>query len=354
VSATAATLPGPADAGFRNLPPKTAAAMALNGYRVSQIVYVVASLDIVDRLAARPMSCAELATECGVDADALARLLRAAAALGLLSEDPHGTYRTTALSTPLRIDARPSLREAALMLGREWHWGIWGDVVATVRTGEAAFPRLFGRNWREYRALHRDEAVVFRAAIEALLALDVAVVLSLFDFGAYRVLVYPAFHGGCAGFLGSLLRGHPDQRAIVLELPEFADLAGEELEREGIADRCVVVPQEPLTPFPRGGDAYVLRHVLSYHGDEDALALLRHGREALSRDGRLLVVATIVPPRNEFGLAKLIDLEGMLMSPVAGERTETEYRELLSAAGLRIRRIHTSPAPTSVIEAEKA
>lgn len=352
--ATTAELPPPPVDSLSTLPPNAAAAMALNGYRLSQIAYVVASLDLADLLAAGPASPDELGAACGADPRALARLLRAAAALGLFREHPDGKFENSPLSEALRADARPSLRDAALMLGRGWHWAIWGDVLETVRTGEPAFPRLFGCDWRTYRARRRDDALVFRGAIEALLGLDVSVVLSLLDFGAYRTLVYPAFEGGCAGFLGTLLRRNANQRAVVLELPEFADLAREELAREGVGEQCRVVPQEPLAPFPRGGDAHVFRHLLTYYGDEEALSLLKRGHEALERGGRLLVVATIVPPRNEFGLAKLIDLEAMLMSSVAGERTESDYRELIEAAGFRIRRVHVSPSPTSVIEAEKA
>ena len=43
----------------------------------------------------------------------------------------------------------------------------------------------------------------------------------------------------------------------------------------------------------------------------------------------------------------------MLCSPGGIERTESEYRELLASAGLRLSRIIPTEAPHSIIEAVK-
>ena len=53
--------------------------MMVNGYRLAQIIYVVSKLRIPDLLAGGSQSARDLARFCGVDADALFRVLRAAA-----------------------------------------------------------------------------------------------------------------------------------------------------------------------------------------------------------------------------------------------------------------------------------
>jgi Dimerisation domain/O-methyltransferase domain len=59
----------------------------LSGLRSSQAIHVAASLGIPDLLADGPRQSGDLAREAGADPDALYRLLRALAAIGVLAED---------------------------------------------------------------------------------------------------------------------------------------------------------------------------------------------------------------------------------------------------------------------------
>ncbi len=65
---------------------------------------------------------------------------------------------------------------------------------------------------------------------------------------------------------------------------------------------------------------------------------------------KLLVVEIIIPSGNAFSMAKLLDLE-MLVITGGRERTQTEYRQLLRPAGFHISRIIPTPGGVSVIEA---
>jgi hypothetical protein len=58
-----------------------------------------------------------------------------------------------------------------------------------------------------------------------------------------------------------------------------------------------------------------------------------------------------VPPVVE---AYLLDLEMLLMTPGGRERSESEFRAILSAAGFEMMRIVPTEAPVSVIEAGPA
>ena len=69
----------------------------------------------------------------------------------------------------------------------------------------------------------------------------------------------------------------------------------------------------------------------------------------IDRNGRVLVVESVIPPGNEPFFGKLLDMT-MLVIPGGQERTEAEYRSLFGNAGFRLTRIVPTQADVSVIE----
>jgi hypothetical protein len=85
---------------------------------------------------------------------------------------------------------------------------------------------------------------------------------------------------------------------------------------------------------------------------EKATRILQNVHRGMNKDGKLLVVESVIPPGNDPCLAKLLDL-AMLVIPGGQERTEAEYRNLYGAAGFRLTRIIPTQAGVSVIEGSK-
>jgi hypothetical protein len=72
----------------------------------------------------------------------------------------------------------------------------------------------------------------------------------------------------------------------------------------------------------------------------------------LAPGGKILIVEMVVPPGNEPGFGKWLDL---MMLLVAGrERTKEEYRHLLSKAGLTMTRVIPTASDVSIIEGVRA
>src|SRR4051812_50082635 len=65
------------------------------GVARTEIIGVLASLGVADELAGGPLTTEELAARLGVDADALHRVMRVAAADGLFKPDRRGRFRLT-------------------------------------------------------------------------------------------------------------------------------------------------------------------------------------------------------------------------------------------------------------------
>src|SRR5262249_14829867 len=120
------------------------------------------------------------------------------------------------------------------------------------------------------------------------------------------------------------------------------------IEKEGLVKRLDIVGGSFFQTIPTGGDLYLLKHIIHDFGDEEALAIFRNCRRAMSDGARLLTIEMIIPSGNEPSFAKLVDLEMMLIGGV--ERTESEYRRLLAEAGLKTTTILPTASPVSIIE----
>jgi hypothetical protein len=130
----------------------------LNGAHVAGAVSCLAQLGIPDLVEAGSRSAEELASETGTNRQALYRLMRATASVGVLAEGPDGTFSETPMSAVLRSNANPSLRSLAIMGGREWHARGWSRLEYCVRTGKQALDEIYGTPIFEYLPQHPEEA----------------------------------------------------------------------------------------------------------------------------------------------------------------------------------------------------
>ena len=105
---------------------------------------------------------------------------------------------------------------------------------------------------------------------------------------------------------------------------------------------------------PAGGDAYLLSHVIHDWPREQAVRILRNCRDAMARDGRLLLVEMVVPDGDEPHPARVLDMFMLLVNGAGQERTAAEYADLLQEAGFRLERIVPTASPVSVVEGRPA
>ena len=122
------------------------------------------------------------------------------------------------------------------------------------------------------------------------------------------------------------------------------------LAKEGLANRCEVVPGDFFQSVPEGADAYLLKYVIHNWDDERSVAILGNCRRAMTNDATLLLVETVVPAPSESHFAKLQDLEMMVIAG-AQERTVEEYSRLLERAGFQLLRVVPTTEPASILEA---
>jgi hypothetical protein len=318
----------------------------ITGYWISRAIYVAAKLQIADRLADGPRTAEELAVAAGVAPRPLYRVLRALAGVGVFAQQADGRYRLNPLAEPLREGGPDSLRALAVVVGEEQD-RCWGDLLDTVRTGETAFERLYGRSYFAYLGEHPEQGKIFDAAMTSFSSRAMRAMLDAYDLSDVGTLADVG--GGLGTNLAAALRRYPAMRGVLFDQPHVVARARPVLEAAGVSDRCAVEGGDFFEAAPSGADAYLLGHILHDWDDARAGLILDTLRRAMPAGARLLLVEHVLPEADGASFGKLLDL--LMMVLLGGlERTEAEYRRLFAAHGFRLTRVVPTAGDVSVVE----
>lgn len=334
----------------KGMPPQVKILQMMNAYRLSQSISVAAKLGIADLLADGPKSSEELAQATGTHAQSLYRVLRALASFGIFAEDETGLFGLTPRAAMLQTNVPGSIRAYASVIGDEWHWRMWGGVVHSVKTGEPAFDHLFGMEFQDYYNQNPEVAKNFDAAMVSALGMTDAAIIGNYDFSSFGKVVDVGTGGGDGNLIASILKKNPTMQGVFFDTPTRIEKVRGVIEAAGIGDRCELVAGDVFESFP-SGDAYIIKNLIHDYDDERAVKILKNCRDAIAENGKILVVEMIIPPANEPSLGKILDVEALIMTSGATERTEAQYRELLDAAGFKLTKVISSRSPMSIIEA---
>ena len=323
------------------------------GYIPAISLNVVAKLSIADQLAQGPKSVEDLARASQVHADALYRVMRALATVGVFREGERRTFEQTPVSDVLRADHPMSLRPFVIFFPDPLHFRAYANLMHSVKTGETTAIPTFGRELFDYLRDHPEESAVFNAAMVKLTAAFIPAVLAAYDFSQTRVLVDVG--GGHGSVIGAILQRYPQMRGIVFDIDHVVAGAGSYLRSLGVADRCEVVAGDFFKSVPPGGDTYIMKNIIHDWDDEKSNRILRNIGDQLKAqpNGKVLLLEMVLSTGNEPQLGKWADIE-MLALPGGRERTEEEYRRLFADAGFRLTRIVPTQGPHCVIEAVSA
>jgi ubiquinone/menaquinone biosynthesis C-methylase UbiE len=174
-------------------------------------------------------------------------------------------------------------------------------------------------------------------------------VLSSYDFSSFRKIV--DIGGGQGSFIASILKANPPLKGVLFDAPPVVAGAQSRVEAERIADRCEILAGDFFQSVPADGDAYILKWIIHDWDDARSTTILKNCRRAMMKNGKLLIVESVVPRGSEPHFSKFMDLN-MLVMTGGRERTETEYRTLLEASGFRLTRIIPTESPVSIVEGE--
>jgi len=328
------------------------------GAQSAQVLYVAAKLDLADRLRDGPLGAAELARALGADAAALERLLRGLVNLGVCEELDGARFALTPLGEHLRAD-HPDSVQARVILNAEVHHALWGDLLETVRSGEAASERVFGAPFYEHLAQNPAAGALFDRAMTAAgwARHRIRPTVEAYDFGRFGSIVDVG--GGNGTLMAEILKAHARPSGTVFDVPRLAEAARRTIDAASLGGRCRFVGGNAFEAVPTGGEAYLLSNFVNSWGDEDVAAVLRNCRKAMPAGGRLLLIDWVIPaagePRDGFRYWDTVTMDLIMLAAFGSRsgriRTRAEFEALLDAAGFALKNVIPTRASVSVLEA---
>ncbi len=342
------------DGGIGNVTPNAALLQMAMSYARSRMLCAAARLGVADALGDEIRSVDHLAETCRADADALYRLLRALASIGVTEETAPRHFRLTPLGKPLRRDVVHSAWPAVVF---------WSDLLADewslltdcIRTGKPA-SQVRDPNVVSPWSRDPEASAIFRAVMGTAPAEDYAPIGRAWDFSHANVVA--DLGGGGGSLILAVLELYPHLRGMLVDLEASVEAAQARFAGEQASSRCKLLAADLTKSVPAGADVYMIKHVLHGRRDADAITILKNCRAVIPENGILLIIEFILP-----ALVSAVDphLEGHLMSDlnmlaVTGgrERSEPEWRALLEAAGFRMTGVYPVGSDVGIVEAKPA
>jgi hypothetical protein len=331
------------------VPPQLLVMERMNGLVEAKVITLIAERGIPDLLANGPRTAEELARDASVDADALDRALAFLVSRGLLGRTRDGRYENNAVSDVLRTDHPQSMRDWARFFASDWHWAMWNAAGHSLATGRDAPREALGAEFWEYLNERNPEAgATFNAALAGTSLIAGPILAKGYDFSGIRRLCDVG--GGTGGVLAALLHAYPSMRGVLFDLPTVIEQARPRLAAWG--DRVELVGGSFFDAVPAGCDAYLMQAVIHDWDDESCVTILTRCREALSPDGRVLVVENVLNPipSSADQFARSFDLVMLVTSGLGRERTRPQFDALFARARLRVRDDVVLPSLFHVLE----
>lgn len=331
-------------------PPEATLSQMLFGALMQKSIYVAAKLGIADLLAEKSQTAEELAAQTETHAPSLYRVLRTLASVGIFAENADRKFELTPIAALLRESASNSMRDFALLMGGEWHWRIFSELMHSVKTGRTAQEKACGVELFEFLAQNPADEETFNRAMTSHSLASVPAIVEAYDFSGVGKLVDIA--GGHGILLAGILKANPQVQGVLFDLPSVIEGTSEWLEKEGVGNRVELTSGDFFESVPPSADVYVMKHIIHDWDDERSIKILQNIRSVMNENGKVLIVEMVIPEGNEPSPSKILDLQ-MLIGTGGKERTKDEYRKLLEASDFRLTKFVPTKSPLSIIEGER-
>ena len=304
----------------------------IEAFRRSKAMFTAVRLGVFDALADKGQSAEQLATDLKVNAATLTRLLDGCIALGLLQRQ-NNVYTNTPVAARYLASNSPDTLANYVRYSDQSLYHLWAHLDDAVREGANRWAQAFGSRNALFDHYFRDDAATaaFLGGMHGFGQIASPLIVRAFDLSRFRHLVDL---GGATGHLAmAACEAYPSLRATVLDLPRVERFAREHIAHSRVTDRIQTVAGDFFTGDLIEGDLYYLGRILHDWSEDKIVKLLAKIFDALPSGGALLIGESLVNEDRSGPVYTLMQDLNMLVCTDGKERTFTEYRTLLEAAG---------------------
>lgn len=309
----------------------------------SRALYVAARLDIATVLGDEALDADAIATRVAATADAIGRLLRLLAAIGVFEEKAPHVFRNNKISAFLRSDNRKNVRAMILMhnseaMSRPWY----EDLEQGIRKGVPPFRLSHGEDLFDYLDHHADLDSLFSEAMDSVEALTGDSFATDFDWGRFERIIDVGGSRGAKSL--AILKRHPKLTALVVDRPQVIAEAAYCWSTQATSgvERLRFQAGDALTTIPSAQgekDIYLLSAVLHGFDNESCITILHNVANACGQTGaRIALLEMVLPEVGADVAGASFDMQ-MFMGSRGRERTLMEWTALFDDAGMTLEEV---------------
>lgn len=307
----------------------------------SRVLHAAVRLDIASVLGDEHLSVDVIAARVLAQPDAIYRLLRMLAAMGIFDEVSPRVFKNNALSSHLREDNPKNVRAMILMhnsleMSQPW----FEQLEQGVRSGDVPFQISHGRELYAYMDDHAEFDALFARAMDSVEALTGDSFVTDFDWGRFDRIIDV---GGSKGSKSlAILKRHPQLTALVFDRTQVIQTAASYWigkESPTLLPRLTFQAGDLLESVPAAKndkDIYLLSAVLHGMDEEDCVKVLRNLAAASAGSGaRIALMELVVSELKADFSSAAFDMQ-MFMATRGRERTLHEWQSLFDQSGLAL------------------
>jgi hypothetical protein len=302
-------------------------------------LHVAVCLDIASVLGDEHLAVEVIAARVSAQPDAVYRLLRMLAAMGVFEETSPRVFQNNTLSAYLREDNPKNVRAMILMhnsveMSRPWY----EQLEQGVRNGEVPFQLTHGRELYSYMNGHADFDSLFARAMDSVEAMTGDSFATDFDWGQFNRVIDV---GGSKGSKSlALLKRHSHLTALVFDRDQVIQTAATywtDKESPALLSRLTYQAGDLLELVPAAKndkDIYLLSAVLHGMDDGNCVKVLRNLTAASVGTGaRIGLMELVVSELKADYSSAAFDMQ-MFMGTRGRERTLSEWQNLFDQSEL--------------------
>ncbi|WP_333876047.1 methyltransferase [Methylobacter sp.] len=305
----------------------------------SRALHVAVRLDIASVLGDECLPVEVIAAEVSAQPDAIHRLLRMLAAMGIFAEVSPRVFRNNALSAHLSEDHPNNVRAMILMhnsmeMSRPWY----EQLEQGVRSGEVPFQISYGSELYSYMDAHAEFDSLFARAMDGVEALTGDSFATDFDWGQFDRIIDV---GGSKGSKSlAILKRYPHLSALVFDRNQVIQAATSYWsgkEPPALFSRLTYQAGDLLESVPAAKndkDIYLLSAVLHGMNDQNCIKVLNNLTAAIAGTGARIALMELVVSEVKAAFASAASDMQMFMATQGRERTLTEWQNLFDQSGL--------------------